>query len=133
MPIMPAFTPVFSVSFLTFRSDTSFSEMVSWRFFDAINFFMTILRGPLVSTPPAGVGRGGRFGLRPRRELSAICVPHAIAARRRKSSLSQHRLDERERIIKALQDCNWNRVKAAELSGIPRRTFYRRLREYGIQ
>ncbi|MFO0569518.1 MAG: sigma 54-interacting transcriptional regulator [Polyangiaceae bacterium] len=50
-----------------------------------------------------------------------------------KATLSQHRTDERERILKALQACNWNRVKAAELSGIPRRTFYRRLREYGIQ
>ena len=50
-----------------------------------------------------------------------------------KSTLSQHRRDEREKILKALQSCNWNRVKAAELVGIPRRTFYRRLREYGIQ
>lgn len=50
-----------------------------------------------------------------------------------KSTLSQHRRDERERILKALQSCNWNRVKAAELIGIPRRTFYRRLKEYGIQ
>jgi serine/threonine-protein kinase PknK len=51
----------------------------------------------------------------------------------KKGSTSQHRRDERERIIEALRSCNWNRVKAAELSGIPRRTFYRRLREYGIQ
>ena len=50
-----------------------------------------------------------------------------------KSTLSQHRKDERERILRALQSCNWNRVKAAKLIGIPRRTFYRRLREYGIQ
>lgn len=50
-----------------------------------------------------------------------------------KSTLSQHRLDERERILQALKACNWNRVKAAELAGIPRRTFYRRLRQYGIQ
>ncbi len=50
-----------------------------------------------------------------------------------KATSSQHRRDERERIIEALRSCNWNRVKAAELSGIPRRTFYRRLREYGIQ
>jgi len=50
-----------------------------------------------------------------------------------KATTSQHRRDERERIIEALRSCNWNRVKAAELSGIPRRTFYRRLREYGIQ
>jgi transcriptional regulator of acetoin/glycerol metabolism len=51
----------------------------------------------------------------------------------KKSTTSQHRRDERERIIEALRSCNWNRVKAAEVAGIPRRTFYRRLREYGIQ
>ena len=58
----------------------------------------------------------------------------AIAARRQhKETLSKHRRDEKDRILECLQACNWNRVKAAELSGIPRRTFYRRLREYGIQ
>jgi serine/threonine-protein kinase PknK len=51
----------------------------------------------------------------------------------RKGTVSEHRRDERERILDALRSCNWNRVKAAEVSGIPRRTFYRRLREYGIQ
>jgi DNA-binding NtrC family response regulator len=51
----------------------------------------------------------------------------------KKGTVSEHRRDERERIIEALRSCNWNRVRAAELSGIPRRTFYRRLREYGIQ
>jgi serine/threonine-protein kinase PknK len=51
----------------------------------------------------------------------------------RKGTVSEHRRDERERILDALRSCNWNRVKAAEISGIPRRTFYRRLREYGIQ
>jgi len=59
--------------------------------------------------------------------------PRSSQRRPPKSTLSQHRTDEREKILKALQACNWNRVKAAELSGIPRRTFYRRLREYGIQ
>ena len=48
-------------------------------------------------------------------------------------TLSEHHRTERDRIIEALRECNWNRVKAAELSGIPRRTFYRRLKEYGIQ
>jgi transcriptional regulator of acetoin/glycerol metabolism len=51
----------------------------------------------------------------------------------RKGTVSEHRREERERILDALRSCNWNRVKAAEVSGIPRRTFYRRLREYGIQ
>jgi transcriptional regulator with GAF, ATPase, and Fis domain len=55
------------------------------------------------------------------------------AAPSKKETLSQHRRDERERILSALKACNWNRVRAAELSGIPRRTFYRRLRKYGIQ
>jgi transcriptional regulator with GAF, ATPase, and Fis domain len=39
---------------------------------------------------------------------------------------------ERERILSALTSCNWNRVQAAKMIGIPRRTFYRRLKEYGI-
>jgi DNA-binding NtrC family response regulator len=67
--------------------------------------------------------------------LAGSADPSSISSMRRpkKSTLSQHRRDERERILKALQACNWNRVKAAALSGIPRRTFYRRLREYGIQ
>jgi transcriptional regulator with GAF, ATPase, and Fis domain/tetratricopeptide (TPR) repeat protein len=60
-------------------------------------------------------------------------TPRSSSRRPPKSTLSQYRNEERERILKALQACNWNRVKAAELSGIPRRTFYRRLREYGIQ
>jgi transcriptional regulator of acetoin/glycerol metabolism len=40
---------------------------------------------------------------------------------------------EKERIVSALQSCNWNRVKAANMLGLPRRTFYRRLKQYGIQ
>jgi DNA-binding NtrC family response regulator len=59
--------------------------------------------------------------------------PRPDAAPGKKGTVSEHRRDERERIIEALRSCNWNRVRAAELSGIPRRTFYRRLREYGIQ
>ncbi len=51
----------------------------------------------------------------------------------RRQSISQHRRDERQRILDALEACNWNRVKAAELIGMPRRTFYRRLQKYGIQ
>ncbi len=40
--------------------------------------------------------------------------------------------DERERILQALARENGNRVKAAETMGIPRRTFYRRLKQYGL-
>lgn len=49
------------------------------------------------------------------------------------TSLDLHRASERERILDALSTSNWNRVRAAELVGMPRRTFYRRLKEYGIQ
>lgn len=48
-------------------------------------------------------------------------------------TLSKHRNSERDKILEALKASGWNRLKAAELSGIPRRTFYRRLREYKIQ
>ncbi|MEM6789453.1 MAG: sigma 54-interacting transcriptional regulator [Myxococcota bacterium] len=40
---------------------------------------------------------------------------------------------ERDRILAALEATNWNRAKAAQRVGIPRRTFYRRLKKYGIQ
>ena len=61
-------------------------------------------------------------------------VERADTGTRRPSrqTLSSHRRSEKDRIIEALEACNWNRVKAAELSGIPRRTFYRRLKEYKI-
>ena len=41
--------------------------------------------------------------------------------------------DEKRRILDALEQTNWNRSRAAEVLGMPRRTFYRRLKEYGIQ
>jgi serine/threonine-protein kinase PknK len=56
------------------------------------------------------------------------------SARRRSSrDVKGPKAGEKERIVNALQSCNWNRVKAATLLGLPRRTFYRRLKEYGIQ
>jgi serine/threonine-protein kinase PknK len=44
-----------------------------------------------------------------------------------------HKNSEKERILEALNAENWNRVRAAERLGMPRRTFYRRLKEYEIQ
>ena len=49
------------------------------------------------------------------------------------TSLDAHKAGERERILGALAQCGWNRVRAAQEVGLPRRTFYRRLKEYGIQ
>ncbi len=53
--------------------------------------------------------------------------------RKVETSLDEHRATERERMLAALSKCNWNRLKAAQIVGLPRRTFYRRLKEYGIQ
>jgi transcriptional regulator of acetoin/glycerol metabolism len=44
----------------------------------------------------------------------------------------EYRDAEKEKILSALTRCNWNRVQAAKMIGVPRRTFYRRLKEYGI-
>ncbi|MDB4944882.1 MAG: putative sensory histidine kinase YfhA [Labilithrix sp.] len=50
----------------------------------------------------------------------------------RARSQEEYRDAEKEKILAALTRCNWNRVQAAKLVGVPRRTFYRRLKEYGI-
>ncbi len=50
----------------------------------------------------------------------------------RAESRAEYKEAERERILCALTACNWNRVKAAEMIGVPRRTFYRRLKEFGL-
>ena len=52
--------------------------------------------------------------------------------KQRAVSTSEFKSAERERILGALTACNWNRAQAAKMIGVPRRTFYRRLREFGI-
>jgi DNA-binding NtrC family response regulator len=47
-------------------------------------------------------------------------------------SFSDFKDDEKQRILAALEEHGWNRVRAAKALGMPRRTFYRRLREHGI-
>jgi DNA-binding NtrC family response regulator len=51
----------------------------------------------------------------------------------KRQTLSSHLKDEKSRIAEALAACNWNRVRAAEMLGMPRRTFYRRLKQYHLQ
>ena len=50
----------------------------------------------------------------------------------RAASKEEYKATERDRILSALAACNWNRVQAAKMIGVPRRTFYRRLKEFGI-
>jgi serine/threonine-protein kinase PknK len=47
-------------------------------------------------------------------------------------NLDHHRQAEKQRILHALEAAGWNRVKAAQALGMPRRTFYRRLSDYSI-
>ncbi len=88
---------------------------------------------------PGGPASSDSLAPLPLPDSAEVPAPAPVApvgggsVRRPAHAISQHHAVERDRIIRALEACNWNRVKAAELSGIPRRTFYRRLREYGIQ
>jgi transcriptional regulator of acetoin/glycerol metabolism len=61
---------------------------------------------------------------------SASSVPPSAAGG--VSTLDDHRLVEKQRILAALEACGWNRVRAAQTLGMPRRTFYRRLSDYSI-
>jgi DNA-binding NtrC family response regulator len=69
-------------------------------------------------------------GARPAAPAEPAARPAAPALRVR--TQEEYKDVEKERILSALARCNWNRVQAAKLVGIPRRTFYRRLKDYGI-
>lgn len=46
--------------------------------------------------------------------------------------LTEHALAERAAIIEALEATRWDRSKAADRLGMARRTFYRRMEDYGL-
>ncbi len=48
------------------------------------------------------------------------------------ASVEEYKDLEKRRILEALENCAWNRVRAARALGMARRTFYRRLKEYEI-
>ena len=52
---------------------------------------------------------------------------------KRPANVDDAQQQEKDKILEALTACNWNRAKAAKLIGMPRRTFYRRLKKYDIQ
>lgn len=47
--------------------------------------------------------------------------------------IDRFRAKERAEMLAALEQTAWNRVEAARIVGMPRRTFYRRMEEYGLQ
>jgi serine/threonine-protein kinase PknK len=69
---------------------------------------------------------------RPEGERPPLPVPVRVEVPKR-ASLSEHQRQERTRMAEALESAGWNRVRAAQILGMPRRTFYRRLKEYGLQ
>jgi transcriptional regulator with GAF, ATPase, and Fis domain len=61
-----------------------------------------------------------------------VAPPAGGGSQPRAANQAEFKAAERERILSALTASNWNRVQAAKLIGVPRRTFYRRLKEFGI-
>jgi DNA-binding NtrC family response regulator len=69
---------------------------------------------------------------RPSRPGDASRPRRGISSPPRAENKAEYKAAERDRILSALAACNWNRAKAAEMIGVPRRTFYRRLKEFGL-
>jgi transcriptional regulator with GAF, ATPase, and Fis domain len=66
------------------------------------------------------------------KELAPAAGGRSPSGKPSAGSTTEFKASERERILSALAACNWNRAQAAKMIGVPRRTFYRRLREFGI-
>jgi transcriptional regulator with GAF, ATPase, and Fis domain len=66
------------------------------------------------------------------RARSARPSPPREVPDRSVATTEEFKESERARILQALEACNWNRLHAAQRVGLPRRTFYRRLKEFGI-
>lgn len=61
-----------------------------------------------------------------------LMLAQARAAVVSPQSLSELHAAERARVLAALNDVGWNRGDAARALGMSRRTFYRRMAEYGL-
>jgi transcriptional regulator with GAF, ATPase, and Fis domain len=66
-------------------------------------------------------------------ELAIEDFAVAIDAKTDLGSYGDYKDAERDRILSALNAHAWNRAQAARALGIPRRTFYRRLKQHGIE
>ena len=73
-----------------------------------------------------------RFEGRERAPLGALTRRSCSLATCRRPTCRAFKVREKERILAALDQHAWNRAKAATALGMPRRTFYRRLSEFGI-
>lgn len=96
--------------------------------------------GTQIEADEISLPRGDAPRPRPALEEASVHVPQrdesrplGITTKPKRGTYSEHQKIERKQMLDALERTNWNRVKAAELLNMPRRTFYRRLRDYGIQ
>jgi len=81
-----------------------------------------------LDAPTSGVGEPARSSSADTVLVGTSAAPSAPLP----ENLDAHKSSEKRRILEALESSGWNRVRAASKLGIPRRTFYRRLREHGI-
>ena len=65
-------------------------------------------------------------------EKETMPVHEAAAGMRPGPALAAGEEEEKRKIIETLKKHQWNKSKAAEVLGIPRRTFYRKLKKYGL-
>jgi len=95
--------------------------------------------GPQIEAEDLAIPDGARMASQPPPPSSTVSQPLESVRTASPSevpvatSFAAHKQTERERILQALERAGWNRLQAAKICGIPRRTFYRRLKEYGIQ
>jgi transcriptional regulator of acetoin/glycerol metabolism len=66
-------------------------------------------------------------------ELAIEASVPAVSAPAEVSNYRDFKDAERDRILNALNAHDWNRAQAARSLGMARRTFYRRLKQHGIE
>lgn len=94
-----------------------------------------------VKAPPAQPTHEAKVTAKRRSRLTPVTPPAQAAAALAAATQAQPTVplnreafkeQERAAILAALMNTGWNRLKAADDLKIPRRTFYRRMKEYGL-
>ncbi len=88
--------------------------------------------GAIIEASDLGLEPPAPAAAQPAPARTAASAPGSPGGSAPPETLEAHKSAEKRRILEALEACGWNRVKAAERLGMPRRTFYRRLGEHGI-
>ncbi|MBX3250838.1 MAG: sigma-54-dependent Fis family transcriptional regulator [Myxococcales bacterium] len=81
----------------------------------------------VIEAEDLGLDHAGEPRSAPRAPVAAAPAPAEVA-----QNFDEYKDVEKQRILAALEAHHWNRARAARALGVPRRTFYRRLKEHGI-